>query len=812
MRAKADLIKSDTSLDMSMHDFTQLDTMQELHEDSNIIHHIDGAVISDCGHLLVIGWLYDQSLRSVVPSILMQTLRNNSEFKKVPLQDAYPDSSFIRLERPDVSNAVGFIDSHDHGFAIYIPNYNQAETLLFDLDGQSYKITLDIRKGSREVRRFLKKCATKELYQSLTNALGEVNYFTSLLEDLTFYNNNQYQQFSHCDKAILLDNQWLIINGWVGSNKHEIESLRVYIDDLESSVRENIKHYIRPDLNSVFLKSSHEAMGYISVIDVSENKQAIEEIEILLSLKNGLRESYTKNIDSFDWHDINEYLIQNPQLYPILVQLINSLSDKAESRKNKGKIKDYQSKTFTSFIQGFPNNFDDPNRAILSIDKAYPLDDAGILLYGWMITPDTAPNEITVHNEYGECVSIKNKILPQRREDVAEIFKAKYSNVSSRCGFIVHVELPTLAGDVRALCLHYAERGDVWIKIPVERYLKPDVKLIKEMLSMIPHPNQINHYLYDMFENGLGLAIEKINQKRLANAESLLKNINVRQFGVPVENPTTSIIVPLYGRCDFMRYQLARFSGDEDLIKSDIIYVVDDPAIIDETLALASRYQWIFDISFRVVTYEHNLGFAGANNVGSKFAQAKRLLLLNSDAIPKSQGWLRTLEVALDELPEAGAVGPLLQFGDGSIQHAGMHPRLEPQLPGFLINTHPGMGQYWDDQARGTTPYEQPMLTAACIMLKTSHFQKLNGFDEGYIIGDFEDSDLCLSLRTKGLRLYVVPQAKLWHLERQSQTLGNVAGVRQLITLFNGWRYLKKIENGILIDPMNIKLTKVGEQ
>jgi GT2 family glycosyltransferase len=99
-------------------------------------------------------------------------------------------------------------------------------------------------------------------------------------------------------------------------------------------------------------------------------------------------------------------------------------------------------------------------------------------------------------------------------------------------------------------------------------------------------------------------------------------------------------------------------------------------------------------------------------------------------------------------------------------------------------------------------PSEHPMLTAACLMLRKTDYLASGGLDEGYIIGDFEDSDLCLALRKQGKRLWLVPRAKLWHLERQSQNLESIAGQRQMLTLFNGWRYNEKIRKGTIADPM----------
>jgi len=91
-------------------------------------------------------------------------------------------------------------------------------------------------------------------------------------------------------------------------------------------------------------------------------------------------------------------------------------------------------------------------------------------------------------------------------------------------------------------------------------------------------------------------------------------------------------------------------------------------------------------------------------------------------------------------------------------------------------------------------------------MLKKQDYLAVGGLDEGYIIGDFEDSDLCLALRNEGKRLWLVPGARLWHLERQSQGLGTVSSYRQLLTLFNSWRYTEKINKKLLPDPFTVKI------
>jgi GT2 family glycosyltransferase len=429
-----------------------------------------------------------------------------------------------------------------------------------------------------------------------------------------------------------------------------------------------------------------------------------------------------------------------------------------------------------------------------SIEHVYPLGAEGVLVFGWMYSPLGRPRSITVHDQYGRQVEVGDRMIPLAREDAAEAYRSRYSKIHSRIGFFCCVPMPTEEGDPRDMCVDFGEHGEVWFKVPTDRPVPKGIDEVREILSLIRNPGEIQHDLWRLFDAGLGKALESL----IGPGQSYEGEVRSRQFGVPPEAPAISMIVPLYGRYDFLRHQLAQFADDPDFQQVDLIYVIDDPGIVSQTLDLAARYQWLFGVPFRVLWYDENRGFAGANNIGTRFATGEYLALVNSDVIPKHPGWLKRLQEALENLPAAGAVGPLLLFADDTVQHAGMYPRTDTRLPGFLLNSHKGMGMTWEGPEH---PSEHPMLTAACLMVRREEYEMLGGLDEGYAVGDFEDSDFCLALRTRGKRLYLVPGARLWHLERQSQTLGQVAGVRQLITLFNGWRFHQKIKHGEIADP-----------
>jgi O-antigen biosynthesis protein len=84
---------------------------------------------------------------------------------------------------------------------------------------------------------------------------------------------------------------------------------------------------------------------------------------------------------------------------------------------------------------------------------------------------------------------------------------------------------------------------------------------------------------------------------------------------------------------------------------------------------------------------------------------------------------------------------------------------------------------------------EVASITGACLVIKRETLAAVDGWDTGYLIGDFEDSDLCLKLRANGLRVAYVPCVQLTHLERQSFKLFGENVFRQKIVIYNATRH-----------------------
>lgn len=235
-------------------------------------------------------------------------------------------------------------------------------------------------------------------------------------------------------------------------------------------------------------------------------------------------------------------------------------------------------------------------------------------------------------------------------------------------------------------------------------------------------------------------------------------------FGTAPARPVVSIVVPLYRVLDFLRFQIAAFAIDPMISQVELIYVLDSPEQREEVEHLLLGLHALYGVPMTLLVQSGNYGFSSACNTGGRAARAPATLFLNSDVIPDRPGWLAPMAAELTS-PRVGAVGPKLLFDDQSLQHAGMF--FQRDLKGAWLNQH-----YFKGMPRDFAPAcharSVPAVTGAAVLMPTELFQRIGGFSEDYIIGDYEDSDLCLKVRAAGYDIRYQPEAELFHLERRS--------------------------------------------
>ena len=232
------------------------------------------------------------------------------------------------------------------------------------------------------------------------------------------------------------------------------------------------------------------------------------------------------------------------------------------------------------------------------------------------------------------------------------------------------------------------------------------------------------------------------------------------------EGAAVSVIIPVYGSLDLLAPQVALLAEDPEVRRAEIVIVLDSPELEEEFLGLTTDLYWLYGLPMRVVVMDRNSGFAHANNAAVEHATGEHLLFLNSDVFPERRGWLETMIAAHRADGGAAATGPKLLYEDGALQHAGMYWERERASGDWrTLHFHKGMP--------GTLPAanearDVPALTGACLLVGRSEFQAVGGFDPAYVLGGFEDSDLCMRLRQSGRPCRYEPAAELVHLEAQS--------------------------------------------
>ena len=164
------------------------------------------------------------------------------------------------------------------------------------------------------------------------------------------------------------------------------------------------------------------------------------------------------------------------------------------------------------------------------------------------------------------------------------------------------------------------------------------------------------------------------------------------------------------------------------------------------------------------IEYGDTFNFSKVNNLAANRATGDILVLLNNDTEVLSDDWLEVMLAQL-MLPNVAAVGPMLIYPDGSVQHAGVVLGFR----GTVDHVMRGFDPAWDGYGGSLAcSREVSAVTAACLMVRQSDYLELGGLHEGYA-RIYQDADFCLQLREKGRSVLYVANALLRHHESASR-------------------------------------------
>ncbi|WP_419727950.1 glycosyltransferase [Lichenicola sp.] len=412
------------------------------------------------------------------------------------------------------------------------------------------------------------------------------------------------------------------------------------------------------------------------------------------------------------------------------------------------------------------------------IDDAVSCGASDILMNGWLMTASPGIRGVRLRSgRRSTPLQVRDAIRVSRPDVVAEYGNLLRSR-NTNCGFVLHVADCIEPGNHAYIEIETVNGETGFVRLKPSR-LRGLHAIRNTLANLSPRYDEVQT-TFDI----IGPALSLLNQERL-DASRTYREIC---FGTPPTNPTCSVIVPIYGRIDYMEVQVALLAQGQFAHRHELIYVIDDPDGADTASYLADSLFRRFGLPLRLLLLEENVGFAPASNAGLSVAQGSYVCFLNSDVFSLEPDWLDALLDDFARHPSVGIVGPLLLFEDGTIQHQGMRYDPLPEFSHWLFPTHPGKGSRPN---RSRTLALHPAITGACMVMPRQLALDLEGFDESYIIGDFEDSDLCLRAREFGAACAVDHGVVLYHLERKSQASA-AERWRMNVTLYNAWLHQRR--------------------
>ena len=246
---------------------------------------------------------------------------------------------------------------------------------------------------------------------------------------------------------------------------------------------------------------------------------------------------------------------------------------------------------------------------------------------------------------------------------------------------------------------------------------------------------------------------------------------------IDMDTPLISIIIPNRNETESLEKCLNSIA--KSTYPNYEIIVVENNSERAETFAYYERKQKEWNQSvpnqdpqnqLRIVTWQSEAGFnySAINNFGVSQANGAYLVFLNNDIELITTDWLEQL-LQNCQRPEVAITGAKLYYPDDTIQHAGIVVGIGGHARGVAINMC--AGQPWADAGymnRASAQQNLSAVTAACMMMKRSVFEEVEGFSECLTVA-FNDVDLCLKARKAGYLIVYNPKVEAYHYESKSR-------------------------------------------
>lgn len=224
--------------------------------------------------------------------------------------------------------------------------------------------------------------------------------------------------------------------------------------------------------------------------------------------------------------------------------------------------------------------------------------------------------------------------------------------------------------------------------------------------------------------------------------------------------PLVSIIIPNKDQIEILDKCLQSIDKKTSYDNYEII-IVENNSTEESTF---EYYEKIQNHRIKVVRWKDTFNYSAINNFAVKQSKGDYLLFMNNDMEVISPDWIEEM-LSHCQRTEVGIVGAKLYYPDNTIQHAG----IIVGIGGVAGNVFVGLKRdYTGYMHRASIQQDLSAVTAACMMMKRSVFEKIEGFEEQLSVA-YNDVDLCLKVNSLGYLIVYDPYVELYHYESKTR-------------------------------------------
>lgn len=242
------------------------------------------------------------------------------------------------------------------------------------------------------------------------------------------------------------------------------------------------------------------------------------------------------------------------------------------------------------------------------------------------------------------------------------------------------------------------------------------------------------------------------------------EQFNVNRVCWPNSNPLVSLLIPTKNGKALVKACIESILEKTAYLNYEIL-LIDNGSDEKESIEYFSYLDTLEKV--RVLQYPAPFNYSAINNFGVEHAKGSILGLVNNDIEVISPDWL-TYMVGHVERESVGCVGAKLLYSDTRIQHAGV----VLGYGGGAGHAHKNFPRFHSGYLKrivATNNYSA--VTAACLLVKRTHFDAVNGLNEKDLSVAFNDVDFCLKVKGLGVNNVYCAEAELFHHESVSRGL-----------------------------------------